>query len=208
MAGQFITLEGGEGAGKSTNLAFIRDWLTARHIPFVVTREPGGTELSEKIRSLLLDKANTNMTPECELLLVFAARAQHIDEVIKPALEEGKWVVSDRFTDATYAYQGAARGLGFDRIKLIEEWVQQGFAPNKTFVFDLPVEIGMQRVRSRGAEIDRFEQEKIEFFEQVRQAYLTRAAQTPERYCVLDASQALDQVQTQIQQQLDLLVKA
>lgn len=208
MAGQFITLEGGEGAGKSTNLAFIRDWLSNRDIPFVMTREPGGTELSEKIRTLLLDKSNDKMTTECELLLVFAARAQHIDEVIKPALAEGKWVVSDRFTDATYAYQGAARGLGFDRIKLIEDWVQQGFAPNKTFIFDLPVQIGMQRVRSRGGEIDRFEQEKIEFFEQVRQAYLTRASQTPERYCVLDASQALDQVQAQIQKQLNFLVKA
>ncbi|MBE0494007.1 MAG: dTMP kinase [Thiomicrospira sp.] len=208
MAGQFITLEGGEGAGKSTNLAFIRDWLTARDIPFVVTREPGGTELSEKIRALLLDKSNDKMTTECELLLVFAARAQHIDEVIKPALAEGKWVVSDRFTDATYAYQGAARGLGFDRIKLIEDWVQQGFAPDKTFVFDLPVEVGMQRVRSRGAEIDRFEQEQLAFFEQVRQAYLTRASQAPERYCVLDAAQSLDKVQAQIQQQLDVLVGA
>lgn len=208
MAGQFITLEGGEGAGKSTNLAFIRDWLEAHDIPFVVTREPGGTVLSEKIRELLLDKSNTNMTTECELLLVFAARTQHIDEVIKPALAEGKWVVSDRFTDATYAYQGAARGLGFDRIKLIEDWVQQGFAPNKTFVFDLPVEVGMQRVRSRGAEIDRFEQEKVEFFEQVRQAYLTRASQAPERYCVLDAAQSLDQVQNQIQYQLEVLVNA
>lgn len=208
MAGQFITLEGGEGAGKSTNLAFIRDWLTARGISFVVTREPGGTELSEKIRALLLDKSNASMTTECELLLVFAARAQHIDEVIKPALAEGKWVVSDRFTDATYAYQGAARGLGFDRIKLIEDWVQQGFAPDKTFVFDLPVEVGMQRVRSRGAEIDRFEQEQLAFFEQVRQAYLTRASQAPERYCVLDAAQSLDKVQAQIQQQLELLVDA
>ena len=208
MAGQFITLEGGEGAGKSTNLAFIRDWLSARDIAFVVTREPGGTVLSEKIRELLLDKSNANMTTECELLLVFAARAQHIDEVIKPALAEGKWVVSDRFTDASYAYQGAARGLGFDRIKLIEDWVQQGFAPDKTFVFDLPVEVGMQRVRSRGAEIDRFEQEKRAFFEQVRQAYLTRATQAPERYCVLDAAQSLDKVQAQIQQQLEVLVDA
>lgn len=208
MAGQFITLEGGEGAGKSTNLAFIRDWLMARDISFVVTREPGGTELSEKIRALLLDKSNANMTTECELLLVFAARAQHIDEVIKPALAEGKWVVSDRFTDASYAYQGAARGLGFDRIKIIEDWVQQGFAPDKTFVFDLPVEVGMQRVRSRGAEIDRFEQEKRVFFEQVRQAYLTRATLAPERYCVLDAAQTLDKVQAQIQQQLELLVNA
>lgn len=208
MAGQFITLEGGEGAGKSTNLAFIRDWLTARDIPFLVTREPGGTELSEKIRALLLDKSNHKMTTECELLLVFAARAQHIDEVIKPALAEGKWVVSDRFTDATYAYQGAARGLGFDRIKLIEDWVQQGFAPDKTFVFDLPVEVGMQRVRSRGGDIDRFEQEKTEFFEQVRQAYLTRASLAPHRYCVLDAAQSLDKVQAQIQQQLQELIRA
>jgi len=206
MIGQFITLEGGEGAGKSTNLRFIERWLQQQGIEVVVTREPGGTELGEAIRGLLLDKQYQNMTPSCELLLMFAARAQHIETLIKPALAEGKWVVSDRFTDATYAYQGAARGLGFERIAPIEAWVQQDFRPDCTFVFDLPVEIGMQRVAERGGEIDRFEQEQVSFFEAVRQAYLTRAQQFPSRYCVLDAAQSLDRVQQQIVAQLNGLL--
>jgi dTMP kinase len=207
MSGKFITLEGGEGAGKSTNLAFIQAWLAHRGIDVVVTREPGGTELGEAIRGLLLDKQYQTMTPECELLLMFAARAQHINEKIKPALAQGKWVISDRFTDATYAYQGAARGLGFERIAPIEDWVQQGFAPDCTFVFDLPVEVGMNRVRARGGEIDRFEQEQTEFFNTVRQAYLQRADAAPLRYCVLDAAKDLEQVQQQIVQQLEVLCR-
>lgn len=206
MQGKFITLEGGEGAGKSTNLRFIQAWLQQQGLEVVVTREPGGTELGEAIRGLLLDKQYQTMTPSCELLLMFAARAQHIETLIKPALTQGKWVISDRFTDATYAYQGAARGLGFERIAPIEDWVQQGFAPDCTFVFDLPVEIGMRRVQSRGGEIDRFEQEQASFFEQVRQAYLTRAQQHPARYCVLDAAQNLADVQQDIEQQLQLLI--
>ncbi|WFE68770.1 dTMP kinase [Thiomicrospira sp. R3] len=206
MIGKFLTLEGVEGAGKSTNLRFIEQWLNEQGIEFVVTREPGGTELGEAIRGLLLDKRYKTMTPSCELLLMFAARAQHIETLIKPALAQGKWVVSDRFTDATYAYQGAARGLGFERIAPIENWVQQAFRPDCTFVFDLPVELGMQRVATRGGEIDRFEQEQNGFFEKVRQAYLVRAAQSPERYCVVDAAQSLEAVQIQISTQLTRLV--
>ncbi|WP_130537628.1 dTMP kinase [Thiomicrorhabdus indica] len=196
--GKFITLEGSEGAGKSTNIAFISDYLQSKGIDVLVTREPGGTEIGEQIRKILLNKANTAMHEDTELLLMFAARAQHIREKILPALEQGKWVISDRFTDASYAYQGAARGMGFERIAEIENWVQQGFQPDCTFVLDLPVEIGMQRVKSRGGDGDRFEDEQKAFFETVRNAYLHRAELAPERYAVIDASQTLDNVQAQL----------
>lgn len=196
--GKFITLEGTEGAGKSTNLAFIQAWLSEQGIDHIVTREPGGTEIGEAIRGVLLNKDYTAMHDETELLLMFAARAQHLKEKILPAIEQGKWVISDRFTDATYAYQGAARGLDFARIAEIENWVQQGFQPDTTFIFDLPIEIGMARVASRGGETDRFEQEKHDFFEKVRSAYLQRAEQAPARYAKLDASQSLENVQAAI----------
>jgi len=202
MSGQFITLEGTEGAGKSTNLLFIQEWLTAQGIEHIVTREPGGTEIGEAIREVLLNKEYTAMHAETELLLMFAARAQHLKEKILPAIQAGKWVISDRFTDATYAYQGAARGMPFERIAEIEQWVQQGFFPHTTFIFDLPIEIGMARVASRGGEIDRFEQEKQAFFEKVRSAYLKRAEMAPERYTVLDASQSLENVQANIVERL------
>ncbi|WP_029407257.1 dTMP kinase [Thiomicrorhabdus sp. Milos-T2] len=208
MSGQFITLEGTEGAGKSTNLEFIKEWLTRQGIEHLVTREPGGTEIGEAIREVLLNKAYTAMQAETELLLMFAARAQHLQEKIIPALQQGKWVVSDRFTDATYAYQGAARGMSFERIAEIEHWVQKGFQPNTTFIFDLPIEIGMARVASRGGEIDRFEQEKQEFFEKVRAAYLQRASLAPQRYRVLDASQSLEKVQQDIVSRLELMQQA
>lgn len=206
MQGQFITLEGTEGGGKSTNLLFIEDFLAEKGIDVIVTREPGGTEIGEAIRGILLNKEFTAMQDETELLLMFAARAQHIKEKIQPALAEGKWVISDRFTDASYAYQGGARGMDFQRIAEIEQWVQQGFQPDTTFIFDLPVEIGMARVRARSQEtgqvIDRFEQEKQDFFERVRSAYLSRANASPERYQVLDASQPLETVQSQITERL------
>jgi len=207
MLGQFITLEGTEGAGKSTNLTFIKEWLAEKGIDLIVTREPGGTEIGEAIREVLLNKAYTAMQAETELLLMFAARAQHLQEKILPALEQGKWVISDRFTDATYAYQGAARGMSFERIGEIEQWVQQGFFPNTTFIFDLPIEIGMARVASRGGETDRFEQEKHDFFEKVRAAYLKRASSSPERYTVLDASQSLDAVQKSIVIRLEQMLQ-
>lgn len=203
--GKFITLEGSEGAGKSTNIAFIADYLQNKGIDVIVTREPGGTEIGEQIREILLNKDNTAMHEDTELLLMFAARAQHIREKILPALTAGKWVISDRFTDASYAYQGAARNMGFERIAEIENWVQQGFAPDCTFVMDLPIEIGMQRVKSRGGDGDRFEDEKKAFFETVRKAYLQRAAMAPERYSVIDASLTLENVQAQLTKVLDSL---
>lgn len=206
MSGQFITLEGTEGAGKSTNLVFIQQWLEAQGVELIITREPGGTEIGEAIREVLLNKDYTAMQAETELLLMFAARAQHLQEKILPAIEAGKWVISDRFTDATYAYQGAARGMSYQRISEIENWVQQGFHPDTTFVFDLPIEIGMARVKSRGGETDRFEQEKQAFFEKVRSAYLHRAEQAPQRYKVLDASQSLEQVQADIVKRLQAMM--
>lgn len=207
MKGKFLTLEGTEGAGKSTNLAFIEAWLKQRGIEVITTREPGGTEIGEAVREILLDKTYTQMHEDTELLLMFAARAQHLQEKILPALAQGKWVVSDRFTDATYAYQGAARGIAFERIAEIENWVQKGTFPDTTFVFDLPIEVGMARVASRGGQTDRFEQERHDFFEKVRNAYLKRAAQAPERYQVLDASQPLESVQIQIESRLQALLE-
>lgn len=206
MTGKFLTLEGTEGAGKSTNLRFIEKWLTEQGADVVITREPGGTEIGEAVRAILLNQDYTEMHDDTELLLMFAARAQHLREKILPALAEGKWVISDRFTDASYAYQGAARGMGFARIAEIEQWVQQGIHPDTTFVFDLPVEIGMARVAARGTETDRFEQEKQDFFEKVRGAYLTRAQQSPQRYKVLDAAQPLEAVQQQIIERLTALM--
>ncbi|MGE4499115.1 MAG: dTMP kinase [Hydrogenovibrio sp.] len=208
--GQFITLEGTEGAGKSTNLMFIEQWLRDRDIDVVVTREPGGTAIGEAVRHILLDKQYGEMTPDTELLLMFAARNQHLQEKILPALAAGQWVISDRFTDATYAYQGGARGLPFERIAEIEQWVQKGRFPDRTFVFDLPIEEGMKRVAARaelsGQHIDRFEQEKIDFFEKVRATYLMRAEDAPERYTVLDAQQPLEAVQAQLQAALMSMV--
>ncbi|VAW46109.1 Thymidylate kinase [hydrothermal vent metagenome] len=210
MLGQFITLEGTEGGGKSTNLRFIESFLQDQGIEVLVTREPGGTEIGEAIRAILLNKEFSAMGDDVELLLMFAARAQHIQEKIKPALAAGKWVISDRFTDASYAYQGGARGLDMARIAQIEQWVQQGFQPDLTFIFDLPIQEGMARVRARsaqtGQEIDRFEQEKHAFFEKVRITYLARAQQTPKRYEVLDASQPLSMVQQHIQIRLQGLL--
>lgn len=206
MIGQFITLEGTEGAGKSTNLAFIEQWLHQQGIDAIVTREPGGTAIGEAIRQVLLKPEFTQMQADTELLLMFAARAQHLQEKILPALAQGKWVVSDRFTDASYAYQGAARGMPFERIAHIEHWVQQGFMPHATFVFDLPIEIGMARVAARGGQVDRFESEQRAFFERVRGAYLTRAAAHPTRYKVLDASLPLSAVQAEIDAHLHQLL--
>jgi len=208
--GQFITHEGTEGGGKSTNLVFIQQWLQDKGLEVVVTREPGGTPISEAVRQILLDPNYNEMTVETELLLMFAARNQHIQQIILPALADGKWVVSDRFTDASYAYQGGARGMDYQRIAQLEDWVQQGFVPEMTFVFDLPIEEGLRRVAARsnltGQAIDRFEQEQAAFFEKVRSAYLYRAHQAPARYQVLDASQPLSNVQAQIHTRLTQLL--
>ena len=195
--GLFITLEGGEGAGKSTNLAYARQCLERAGKTVVVTREPGGTELGERVRDILLHRRDLDISTESELLLMFAARAEHLAKVIHPALAAGKTVLCDRFTDATYAYQGGGRGIPAERIAAIEDWVQGSLRPDLTLVFDLPVEAGRARAGQR-SEPDRFELESNEFFTRVRATYLARAAREPGRVRVIDASQNLEQVQQQI----------
>ena len=197
MSGLFITLEGPEGAGKSTNREYLAELLIQAGIEVVLTREPGGTPLAERIRELLLAPDSEVMAVDTELLLMFAARAQHLAGVIRPALARGAVVLCDRFTDATYAYQGGGRGLAHERIAILEQFVQGDLRPDLTLVFDLPVEVGLARAAARG-KLDRFEQEQQSFFEAVRQTYLARAAQAPERYRVLDAAQPLSEVQADL----------
>ena len=201
MSGLFITLEGPEGAGKSTNREYLAARLREQGVDVVMTREPGGTPLAERIRELLLAPSEERMAVDTELLLMFAARAQHLAEVIRPALARGAVVLCDRFTDATYAYQGGGRGLPVERIAILENFVQGELRPDLTLVFDLPVEVGLARAAARGR-LDRFEQEGQAFFEAVRQAYLQRAGQQPQRYRLLDAAQPLSAVQ----QAIDALV--
>jgi dTMP kinase len=199
--GLFITLEGGEGAGKSTQMAYVQQrlqqYLQKSGKTLHVTREPGGTELSEQIRELLLDHRQTAMDSDTELLLMFASRAQHLAQLIRPALAAGEWVLCDRFTDATYAYQGGGRGIDMARIAVLEDWVQGELRPDLTLLLDLPIEVGMARAGERG-ELDRFEREQQAFFERVRQTYLERAAAEPARYRIIDAAQGIEQVQAQI----------
>lgn len=195
--GRFITLEGGEGVGKTTNRAFIADWLAQQGIDFIETREPGGTELAEKIRQLLLDTDNKGMPAQTELLLMYAARAAHLQEKIIPALTAGKWVLCDRFFDATHAYQGAGRACDHAFIAQLDQAVIGRYTPDLTLLLDLEPEVGMQRAGKRGA-ADRFEQETLSFFEKVRAAYLARAKQGPERLKVIDAALPLPAVQQQI----------
>lgn len=199
LTGRFITLEGGEGAGKSTQLQTIERELQTAGIEVVVTREPGGTPRAEKIRELLLARDTEAMPASCELLLMFAARATHLHNLILPALQRGAWVLSDRFTDASYAYQGYGRGLSLTQIAQLEQWVQQGIQPHLTLLLDAPVELAMQRARARNqaagqGEGDRFEIEQSAFFERVRQGYLVRAQSDPGRFRIIDASQTLDSV--------------
>ncbi|WP_127477235.1 dTMP kinase [Sulfurivermis fontis] len=202
MRGRFITLEGGEGAGKSSNLEHIHRRLSAAGKRVIRTREPGGTPLGEQLRALLLDRSQSAMVADTELLLMFAARAQHLGELIVPALERGDWVLCDRFTDATYAYQGGGRGIDPERIRVLEQWVQRELRPDLTLLLDLPVEQGLQRAGAR-SDPDRFEQEQEDFFRRVRDAYHARAAQEPERFRLIDASRPLPEVQAQIDQVLD-----
>ena len=196
MKGKFITVEGGEGVGKTTQLVVVREVLAASGLECIMTREPGGTPRAERIRELLLTPTEEPMPPTCELLLMFAARSTHLENVIKPALERGAWVVSDRFTDATYAFQGAARGTPVADIALLEDLVQRSLRPDLTFLLDAPVEVALERARQRnqGQQTDRFELERAGFFEQVRSGYLARAAQEPQRFRVVDASRALADV--------------
>ncbi len=194
MSGVFISLEGPEGAGKSTNREYLAERLRERGMQVLLTREPGGTPLAERVRELLLAPSAEPMAVDTELLLVFAARAQHLAQVIRPALAAGAIVLCDRFTDATYAYQGGGRGVPSERIAVLEAFVQGELRPDLTLIFDLPVEVGLARAAARGR-LDRFEQEGQGFFQAVRQAYLQRAQRQPERYRILDAGQSLAQVQ-------------
>ncbi|WP_160153609.1 dTMP kinase [Microbulbifer sp. ALW1] len=199
--GKFITLEGGEGVGKSTNLRFVTQWLESRGIEYVQTREPGGTPLAEELRGLLLAKRTEAVDPTAELLMVFAARAQHLSQVIEPALAAGKWVICDRFTDATYAYQGGGRGLDRALIEELEQRVQGELRPDRVLLLDLDPAIGLQRAASTGA-ADRFESEQLAFFNKVRAAYRARAEAAPERYAVIDAARSLSEVQRQLEEVL------
>ncbi|SOC20963.1 thymidylate kinase [Alloalcanivorax xenomutans] len=193
MSGRFITLEGGEGAGKSVNLEWVAERLRQRGKTVRVTREPGGTELAERIRQVLLAPSEEPMADTTELLLVFAARAQHLDALIRPALARGEWVLCDRFMDATWAYQGAGRGLDRDAIAILEQLVLAGVTPDHTLLFDVPVEVGLARAGKRG-ELDRIEQESRDFFQRVRDCYLQRARNEPGRFVRLDATRPLEQV--------------
>ena len=197
MRGKFITIEGTEGVGKTTNIQFIQNWMQAKKLPFVATREPGGTPLAEQIRDLLLSPRDELVCDTAELLLMFAGRAQHLHQVIEPSLEEGAWVLCDRFTDATYAYQGAGRNMRDDLIAELEMIVQGSLRPDLTLIFDIPVELGLKRASDR-SEPDRFELEQTEFFELVRNGYLKIAEQNPDRCVVIDASQPLADVQRDI----------
>lgn len=196
--GKFITLEGGEGVGKSTNVPFIKTYLESKGVGVIVTREPGGTPLAEQIRALLLTQTDETLTKEAEILLVFAARAQHLHKVIRPALAQGYWVLSDRFTDATYAYQGGGRGLAMDNIGWLERFVQNGLSPDLTLLLDLPVAMGMTRAKNRGGEFDRFESEQSQFFEQVRSNYRQLAKLNPGRIKLIEANRPLEVVQQEI----------
>ena len=194
--GRFITLEGVDGAGKSTHLGFVADWLRARGHEVVVTREPGGTPLGETLRELLLHR---DMDAGTELLLMFAARQQHLAELIQPALARGAWVVSDRFTDATYAYQVGGRGLDEVRFAALERWVHPDFQPDLTLIFDLDPEVAARRLAGTGQAPDRFEREKADFFQRVRAAYLRRAAAAPQRVRLIDASRKPDEIRAEVE---------
>lgn len=198
MSGLFITFEGPEGAGKSTNLQHVAESLRSAGCDPLLTREPGGTPIAEQIRDLLLANHAEQMNDDAELLLMFAARAQHLNQVIRPALAAGRVVISDRFTDATYAYQGGGRGIDVRRIADLETWVQGDLRPDLTLLFDVPVELGLARAKARSA-LDRFEQEERAFFDGVRNTYLARAADAPARYRVIDGSGSLKSVQADLQ---------
>lgn len=197
ITGKFVTLEGGEGVGKSTQLTALREWLSAGGREVVLTREPGGTPRAERIRELLLERTSEAMPAICELLLMFAARATHIENVIRPALARGAWVVCDRFTDATYAYQGGGRGMDLQQIALLEQLVQQELRPDLTLLLDAPLDIASARAHARNTAMgatDRFEIEQRQFFEHVREAYLERARQEAARIAVIDATADQDTV--------------
>ncbi len=197
--GRFITVDGGEGAGKTTQLVFIQSYLETLGHRVILTREPGGTPLGEDIRSLLLDHRHEGMALSSEALLMFAARAEHLERVIRPALVAGHWVLCDRFTDATYAYQGGGRGLELEKIQILEDWVQGDLQPDLTLLLDLPVTLGLERAGRRSMAADRFEKETLAFFERVRTVYLQRAERYPTRYRIIDAGRSLEAVRAEIE---------
>lgn len=203
--GLFITVEGIEGAGKSTAMTLIESSLRKADIDLVATREPGGTALGERLRNLLLTPSDTAIDARAELLMMFAARAQHLHECIRPALEGGRWVLCDRFTDASYAYQGAGREMGADAVATLEDLVQGALRPDIILLLDVPVELGIERARGRGA-LDRFEQEDRDFFERARRAYLDRAAHSSGRYRIIDGSRPLHEVQDALRQLVSELI--
>ena len=207
MTGKFITVEGIEGAGKTTCMQVVTDVIEQQGISAIHTREPGGTDLGEDLRNLLLGHKHTGMSDDAELLMMFAARAEHIAQKIKPALDEGNWVLCDRFTDATYAYQGFGRGISLEKISGLENWVQGELRPDLTLLMDLPVEMGMERAGKRSAP-DRFESEAWDFFERIRQGYLSIAAEQSSRVKVIDASQDLHDVQEQVRAAIEAFVNA
>jgi dTMP kinase len=207
-SGKFISIEGTEGAGKSTALQFIKQFLTKANIDVVWTREPGGTELAEEIRRLILHPASSEeVEPETELLLMFAARAQHMKKTILPALKEGKWVATDRFIDASYAYQGGGRGMDLNYITMLDKWIVEQTYPDRTLLLDIPPQQGFERAEKRGTDKDRIEQEKMDFFVRVREAYLERARQCPQRIKIIDASVPLYAVESQIRDVLDAFIR-
>lgn len=197
-SGCFVTVEGGEGAGKTTQLAFMREYLEQAGYQVVLTREPGGTPLGEEIRALLLGHRHDGMALATETLLMFAARAEHLEQVIRPALAAGYWVLCDRFTDATYAYQGGGRGLSPERIAILEDWTQGALRPDLTLVFDVPVTVGLERASRRSA-ADRFEREETAFFERIRAVYLDRARRNPDRYRIVDADRPVETIRAEVQ---------
>ena len=207
MVAKFITVEGTEGVGKTTNINFIKSWLRQKEVKFVATREPGGTPLAEEIRDLLLKPRDELVVNSAELLLMFAGRAQHLNKVILPALQADTWVLCDRFTDATYAYQGFGRQMSSELIVQLENIVQGDIRPDLTLLLDIPVEIGLERANDRG-DPDRFEQEQQDFFNRVRTGYLSLANENSDRYVVIDASQELQGVQTDIALALDTFYKS
>jgi len=201
----FITLEGIEGAGKSTATKFLAEYLHRAKIDFVLTREPGGTEIAEKIRQVILNHYQETMHSDTELLLYFAGRAQHFNQIIVPALKQGRWVICDRFTDATYAYQGGGRGLSQKRIAILEQWVQHDLRPNYTLLFDVTVQGGLGRIK-KNRYLDRIEKEEEQFFEKVRECYLERARKEPNRFYLVDANKTFQEVFQQIEQILDQIL--
>tara|TARA_B110000444_G_scaffold95627_1_gene90544 strand:+ start:312 stop:929 length:618 start_codon:yes stop_codon:yes gene_type:complete len=201
--GKFITLEGVDGAGKTTHIEFIKNYLSNLNINYVMTREPGGTGLGEKLRDILL---HDEMNPQTETMLMFAARNEHIDKVIRPNLKKGAVVISDRFTDATYAYQAGGKGVKDEKIDILKKWVQEDLRPDLTFLFDLSVEVSIERL-NKTRKLDKFEREDKSFHKKIREKYLTLVEASPERFCVLNSEASIEKIQNQIKLKLDEVIE-